>query len=168
MALNYPPFVVLTSHFRVGGDRNPPAQTLQAEDQQLFTAFNALAVQAMTQAQLSSEFLPLVVLLASMSPGSATQRVQLATLFVRNGLFVLNQAAAPVANVAAGARAMAPVNVAARPGRAKGAAKKASRTAKEASAAKKARASKKTGAAKSARASRAQRPARKSKVRRRP
>jgi hypothetical protein len=161
VALNYPPFVVLTSHFRVSGNPNPPAQTLQAEDQQLFTAFNALAAQAVTQAQLSPEFLPLVVLLASMSPGSAPQRVQLATLFVRNALFVLNRAAPPVASVAESARGMAPSNRAAGKRRAEGGWR---RPAKKAAPSKKAGTGKKTGAVKSAR-SPARRAARKSKGR---
>ena len=148
MALNYPTFVVLTSHFRTTFNPNPVAQTLQAEDQQLFAAFNALAVQAMAQAQLSSQFLPHVVLLASMSPGNAPQRVQLATLFVRNALFVLNQAVPPVANVVARARRTAPVNLAAGPQRPEA----APRAAKKAPPTKKARIRKKTGAVRNRRA----------------
>jgi hypothetical protein len=96
MALNYPPFVVLTSHFRVTGghDLNPSAQTLQAEDQQLFSAFNQITIQVMTQAGVGADLLPLIVALASMAPGvSPTQRVQLATLFVRNAMASLNQPA---------------------------------------------------------------------------
>jgi len=96
MPLHYPPFAVLTSHFRVTGghDLNPSASTLLAEDQQLFTTFNQISAQVMAQAGLGADLQPLVVALASMAPGvSPVQRVQLATLFVRNAMAALNNPA---------------------------------------------------------------------------
>ena len=102
MPLNYQPFVVLLSHFRATGghDLNPPAQTLLGEDQQLFSAFNQIALQVMAQAGVGIDLLPVVVALASMAPSvSAAQRVQLATLFVRNAMAVLNNAAPALADV---------------------------------------------------------------------
>ena len=102
MPLNFPPFVVLTSHFRITGghDLNPSAQTLLGEDQQLFNAFNQLAVQVMASAGVDPSLRPVVVTLASMSPGvSDLQRVQLATVFVRNAMAALNQPAPALANV---------------------------------------------------------------------
>jgi len=102
MPLNYPPFVVLSSHFRVTGghDLNPTAQTLFGEDQQLFAAFNQIALQAMGSAGVGADLLPVVVALASMAPGVSTvQRVQLATLFVRNAMAALSNAAPALAQV---------------------------------------------------------------------
>jgi hypothetical protein len=102
MPLNFPPFVVLTSHFRITGghDLNPAAQTLLGEDQQLFNAFDQLAVQVMASAGVDPSLRPVVVTLASMSPGvSDLQRVQLATIFVRNAMAALNQPAPALANV---------------------------------------------------------------------
>ena len=102
MPLNYPPFAVLTSHFRVTGghDLNPSASTLLAEDQQLFTTFNQISAQVMAQAGLGADLQPLVVALASMAPGvSPVQRVQLATLFVRNAMAALNNPAPALRSV---------------------------------------------------------------------
>jgi len=114
MPLNYPPFAVLTSHFRVTGghDLNPSASALLAEDQQLFTTFNQISQQVMAQAGLGADLQPLVVALASMAPGvSPVQRVQLATLFVRNAMAALNNPAPALRSVmlpGAGRRRSAP------------------------------------------------------------
>ena len=102
MPLNFPPFVVLSSHFRITGghDLNPSSPTLLGEDQQLFATFNQIAVQVMASAGLGADLRPVVVALASMAPGvSPVQRVQLATLFVRNAMAALNNPAPALANV---------------------------------------------------------------------
>src|SRR5439155_25987479 len=93
MPLNFPPLVVLTSHFRITGghDLNPSAQVLLDEDEQLFGTFDQIAQQVMAQAGVDAGLRPIVVALAAMSPGvSAIQRVQLATLFVKNAMAALN------------------------------------------------------------------------------
>jgi hypothetical protein len=124
MPLNYPPFVVLSSHFRETGghDLNPAMDTLIGEDQQLFDAFDAIAVQVMTTAGVSPDLRPIVVALASMAPGvSPVQRVQLATLFVKNAMFALNNPAPALAEVmlATAPRARTVTRVRAKKGRPK-------------------------------------------------
>lgn len=102
MSLNYPPAIVLISHFRISGghDLNPSGQILIGEDQQLFATFNQIAMQVMSAAGLGPNLLPLVVALASMAPGvSPIQRVQLATLFVKNAIAALNKPAANLAQL---------------------------------------------------------------------
>jgi hypothetical protein len=102
VALNYPPFVVLSSHFRITGghDLNPTGAALEAEDQQVFNTFDAIAVQVMAAAGVSADLRPVVVALASMAPGiSPTQRTQLASLFVKNALAALNSPAPALAAV---------------------------------------------------------------------
>jgi hypothetical protein len=102
VALNYPPFVVLSSHFRITGghDLNPTGAALEAEDQQLFNTFDAIATQVMGTAGVSADLRPVVVALASMAPGiSPTQRTQLASIFVKNAMAALNSAAPALAEV---------------------------------------------------------------------
>jgi hypothetical protein len=114
MPLNYPPFVVLGSHFRITGghDLNPSPQTLLSEDRQLFTAFNQAAVQVMATAGLGPQLRPVVVALASMAPGvSPVQRVQLATLFVKNAMAALNNPAPALEDVVMAVAASRPGRV---------------------------------------------------------
>jgi hypothetical protein len=118
VALNYPPFVVLSSHFRITGghDLNPTGAALEAEDQQLFNTFDAIATQVMATAGVSADLRPIVVALASMAPGiSATQRTQLASIFVKNAMAALNNAAPALAEVMPQAAAPLQARMAAKP-----------------------------------------------------
>src|SRR5690349_20377174 len=94
MLFNYPPFVALASYFRLtaGHDVNPSAQVLIGQDEQLFATFDNLASNVMTGAGLSVQLKPIVILLVAMAPPglNPVQQVQLACLFLRNALIVLN------------------------------------------------------------------------------